>query len=413
MKTNVLSILVSISLILTLFTGCNLSEPDDGVPKDFFVDSYEKVSEYKPAFIKAILEQFAGAYPEFEEIVSKVEYGVTVYRLNYNTTFRGEDIVASGLVCVPDTIGEFPTLSYQNGTNTLHSKAPSVDPSSELFLMLEFISSTGFVITIPDYVGFGASQDVFHPYLDKESTVQAVLDMQRATKELIKNYLRIDVSDDLYIAGYSQGGWATMQVQKAIEENFSTIFDLKASACGAGPYDLNYINEYVLGLDEYPMPYFLGYIFNSYYNLEEITTPIEDIFQEPYADKIPLLYDGTKAGEEINGELTTKIPMLFTPNFIENFDTDENFQSVNASLEKNSISAWQTTTPTMLLHGTEDTFVPPTITNKIHQDFLSEGLGVNDIILVPLQGEDHQSGIIKAGIAQISWFLELKDANAM
>jgi hypothetical protein len=42
---------------------------------------------------------------------------------------------------------------------------------------------------MPDYLGFGSSDNMFHPYLHKESTVQTVLDMLRAVDELasIKN----------------------------------------------------------------------------------------------------------------------------------------------------------------------------------------------------------------------------------
>src|SRR5665811_2636213 len=96
---------------------------------------------------------------------------------------------------------------------------------------------------------------------------------------------------DRYIAGYSQGGWATMQLQKAIEENYSNQFNLKASACGAGPYYLNYINEYILQQTEYPMPYFIGYMFNTYINLG-ITTPASEIFKTPFDTRITTLYDG-------------------------------------------------------------------------------------------------------------------------
>jgi len=413
MKARILYYLFAISLIISTFSSCDFSNTEEGEgPEEDYLVSYDKVNEYFPQDITSIFELLAGNYPELDPIVAKVQHGVTVYKISYNTTFNGENKIASGLVCVPTTLGEFPVLSYQNGTNTQHNKAPSVNPTNELFLMLEFVTSTGFIVTIPDYLGFGTSDNMFHPYLDRVSTVQTVIDMQYAARELVENYTEIDMSKDLYIAGYSQGGWATLQVQKEIETNTSTAFNLKASSCGAGPYDLNYINNYVLGLDEYPMPYFLGYIFNSYYNLELITTAIEDVFMDPYDSRILSLYDGTKSGDEINNELTTKIPMLFTEDYITNYSTDSKYSSIKLALEDNSIDAWATTTPTMLLHGTEDTFVPPMVTNKIYQNFLLEGVG-NTVTMIPLQGEDHQSGILKAGVEQISWFLSIKDGAGM
>ena len=412
MKFIILRNFIVVIFFLSIFSACDLFNEDERTdPTDQYLLSHEKLNTYLPALIESILKPLEADYPEVTPIISKIEHTVSVYKISYITSFDGEDIVASGLVCVPASTGEFPILSFQNGTNTLHSNAPSVNPDNELFLLLEFMASTGFVITIPDYLGFGTSDNMFHPYLDKESTVQTIIDMQRAVKELVASHLEIDLNGDYYIAGYSQGGWSTMQLQKAIEENYSDVFNLKASACSAGPYDLNYINNYVLDLDEYPMPYYFGYIFNSYYNLGGITTPINEIYKAPYDSKILTLYDGTRSGEEINDSLDTKISRLFTDNFIQNSTTDPKYSSLINMLTQNSITAWKTTTPTRLYHGTADTYVPPQVTSQIFANFLTQGVGVDKVVMIPIPGATHQTGIIPASIASISWFLELKDAE--
>ena len=82
-------------------------------------------------------------------------------------------------------------------------------------------------------------------------------------------------------------------------------------------------------------------------------------------------------------------------------------------LEENSVTAWKTSTPTLLIHGTDDTFVPPMGTNQLFQGFLTKGVGVNKVIMLPLPGEDHQSGIIPSGLASIEWIFEIKDAAEM
>ena len=400
--------------ILSIFSSCNLFNDDtENLPTEQYLVSSEKVATYLPALITSLLEQVGASYPDIEPIIAEVEHGVTVYKISYITTFNGDDIIASGLVSIPTSMGIYPVLSYQNGTNTEHSKAPSVNPDNELFLLLEFMASTGFVVTIPDYLGFGTSDDMFHPYLDKVSTVQSVLDMQRAVKEFIANYLKdeigVELNNDYYITGYSQGGWTTMQLQKTIEEKYSDVFNLKASVCAAGPYDLNYVNEYVLDLEDYPMPYFLGYIFNSYYNLDVITTPVDEVFKEPFDTKVLTLYDGTKSGTEINDELDTKISRLFTADYISGYSSEAKYASVKDMLTQNSVTAWKTTTPTMLIHGSSDMFVPPLVTSRIFQNFQNEGVGPDRITMVSVPGGTHQSTIIPAGIAAISWFLEIKN----
>jgi pimeloyl-ACP methyl ester carboxylesterase len=233
--------------------------------------------------------------------------------------------------------------------------------------------------------------------------------MLRAVKELNTNYLDVETTNDLYIAGYSQGGWATMQIQKAIEQQFSGEFNLKASACGAGPYDLSFVNKYITEQTTYPMPYFVGYMYNSYFSLGAITTAGNEIFQEPYATKIPALYDGTKSGTAINAELTTTVADLFTSDYLANYETGAKYSSVVNSLSVNSVAAWNATTPILLLHGTSDEFVPPQVSTNIYQEFIAKGVSAEDIILVPLPDLGHTDGIIPAGLASVKWFLDLQN----
>lgn len=401
------------TLLISLFAACDLvNNNGNDTPTDHYLTDYEMVKSYLPQVINLAFDQVPGDYPELNFIKQKIEHGVLVYRITYKTTFDGQIKNASGLVCIPTGDGPFPMLSYQNGTNTLHSNAPSVNPDYQFYLLLEFVASTGFVVVIPDYLGFGESSDMFHPYLDKESSNQTVLDMMRAARELSEHYINTELSGDLYIAGYSQGGWATLQLQKEIESRYSSEFNLKASSCGAGPYNLNYINKYITEKTTYPMPYYLGYMLNGYINLGDVTTPVDEVFKEPYASDILSLYDGSKSGEEINAELTTNVSDLLTEDYITNYDTDEKYASIVNTLSANSISAWQTVTPTLLIHGLSDDFVPSKVTTDIYQEFLSLGVGVDQVIWIGLPETDHIGGIIPAGLASIEWFLEMEDASS-
>ncbi|MEN8116205.1 MAG: prolyl oligopeptidase family serine peptidase [Bacteroidota bacterium] len=397
-------------LLVSTFTSCDIFDDVEVPETDTYLVSHDQYKSYLPAFIESAFDMFIPDYPELAAIKDKVDYGIIIYKITYNTTFNGEPKLASGLVCVPMGTETFPVLSYQNGTNTLHNHAPSVDPDDELYLLLEFMASTGFIVAIPDYLGFGVADDMFHPYLHGESTVQTVTDMLRAVDELVNHHLDINMSNDLYISGYSQGGWATMKVQKAIDTQFPGEFNLKASACGAGPYNLNTINEYVIAQQEYPMPYFVGYIFNSYMNLE-LTTPITDIFQEPYAGSIPNLYDGSKSGDEINEQLTTTVAELFTEDYIANQATDNKYEPVHEMLNDNSVNAYSTTTPTLIIHGTDDTFVPYIVSDDIYNEFMAAGVSGGVVKLVPLQGHNHTSGILPSGLISITWFLDIRDGT--
>ncbi len=400
-----------IIMLAAFISACDLNNNDEPQTTDKYLVSFEKHKTYKLADMKAVLTIYANIYPELKNITDNLEHNIDVYTITYTTKFKGNDVIASGLVSVPATVGAYPIMSYQNGTNTLHSDAPSVNPDNQLFLLLEFLASTGFVVTLPDYLGFGASSDMFHPYLDKESTIQSVTDMLRAVEELTANHLKFEINNDLYITGYSQGGWATMQLQKAIEENSASEFNLKASSCGAGPYDLRYVNDYVLGLTNYPMPYFIGYVFNGHLKLGDITNPAGDIFKSPYDQKILTLYDGTKSGDEINAQLTTATADLFTAEYKSTSNTNPKFSSVISSLNNNSIAAWKTNIPTLITHGTADTYVPEQISVNLFNDFKLKGVDESKIMYIPIAGAGHNTAVIPSGVATFNWFLTLKDSN--
>ncbi|GAB1451813.1 hypothetical protein MASR2M47_18690 [Draconibacterium sp.] len=398
-------------LLIAVFSGCDLNKNDDPKPEDKYLLSFNMYREYNLVDIKATLTLYANFYPELQSIVDNVQHDINVYTITYNTKFEGKDIIASGLVSIPKTADTNPIMSYQNGTNTLHSDAPSVNPNNQFFQLLEFVASTGFVVSVPDYLGFGASSDMFHPYLDKESTIQSVTDMLRAVKELSTNHLDIKINNDLYITGYSQGGWATMQLQKAIEDKYASEFNLKASSCGAGPYDLRYVNDYILGLTNYPMPYFIGYIFNSYLNLKYITNPSSDIFKTPYDKNILTSYNGTKSGEEINAQLTTVTADLFTADYKSTSNTNAKFSSVISSLNNNSIAAWKTNIPTLITHGTADTYVPEQISVNMYNDFLAKGVDKSKITYIPIPGAGHNTAVVPSGVATFNWFFSLRNSK--
>ena len=398
------------SLIVAAFISCdNMDDVILEPPSNrYFLDD-ELQSQIPESKIDRTIATASTEYKELSEISDHIHSGVQVYRITYKTTFDDNPVVASGVVAIPNADGEYPVLSYQNGTNTEHSNAPSVDSENKLFEMMEMMASTGFIILMPDYLGFGESEDMFHPYLHRESTVQAITDMLAAVREFVNDKDGISLNDDLYLAGYSQGGWATMQVQQTIEANTSFSYNLKASACSAGPYNLVTLNEYVVSEEDYPQPYFLAYIINSYLKLG-LETPANTIFKAPYADKIETMFDGQTSGEDLNAELTTTVADLFTPEYLAGWNTEAAYLPVLDMLNDNSVPDFDPTVPTTLFYGTADTCVPPIVSKEKYDEFIAAGASTSLVRKVPLEGLNHSEGIIPSGVASILWFLEIKNA---
>jgi hypothetical protein len=79
------------------------------------------------------------------------------------------------------------------------------------------------------------------------------------------------LNEQLFLAGYSQGGHSTMAALKMIEEQHSAEFSVTACSPMAGPYDLSETQlNFVMRDTAYPLPGFLPYIlfaYNSVYNM--------------------------------------------------------------------------------------------------------------------------------------------------
>jgi pimeloyl-ACP methyl ester carboxylesterase len=401
-----LKLLVMFFLLMPLMLtqSCTKDEPNPFEGNTYLLSSKLEMMRTKENIV-TLLNWGSLIYPELASMVDDIESGVNVYSITYNTSFLGQDVIASGLVIIPSAPGDYPVLSFQNGTNTLHSNAPTEDPDEQFYQMLQGVASTGYVVIISDYLGFGASDNMVHPYLHKESTVQTVVDMLYAVKEFDDDVAKdITISSDCYLMGYSQGGWATLALLDAMEHDYAADFTVRAACCGAGPYDLSYFNEHVLGLTEYPMPIFLGYIANAYNEYDLYANPLSDLFNEPYATRIPGLYDGEHTSDQINDQLTTNISELFKAVYISGYETDPSYEGVRNALTANSIEGWNSGVPLLFLHGTADTYVMPVLSEMIHTAMIDAGSNPLTCRYETMDGLDHTDGIVPAGFAGVEFF---------
>lgn len=390
---------VIIIMMLAVFSACKKEEFNDLV-----LTSHKLVRSYYSGNIGASLNIYSTLYPEIADIVSEVEFSVKVYTIEYRTQFEGKEVIASGLVSVPDASGSFPMISFQNGTNSCHSNAPSVSYSSQLYSLLNMMSSNGYIIAMTDYLGFGSSDDLLHPYYHKESTTGVVADMILAVDELVNNHLKPDHNGNLFLMGYSQGGWATMASLNSMESEPPASMSIMAASCGAGAY---YLTDYaltVLESETFPNPFYFPYFIEGRREngLMDISLPL--FFNEPYASAIPALFDGTLCNDEINENLTESIPELFTQNIITNFSTGSDFATLRTELEEASVIPWKTDTPILLAHSNGDESVHYTQSLQMREGLITAGTSEELINFLTFEELLHNEAILPWGLATIIWF---------
>lgn len=329
---------------------------------------------------------------------SEVQYGISVYRLVYTTTYQGRSIHASGLVCMPQRmVAPAPVISAQHGTIFAHADAPSNFRELSGF---ELFASAGYVMLLPDYIGFGASKDILHPYYDQQHSALAVVDMIKAAKALYKQH-EVPVSDKLFLVGYSEGGYVTLAAQKEIETNPAHGLKVTASAAGAGGYNLVEMLANIKSGVPYPYPAYLTFVLQAYNTTNNWDRPLTDFFREPYASKLPSLFDGSKSGSAINRELTTDPKQLFSASFFEGLQHSQQEVALKEALQANSLLDWVPQSPTRLYHGTTDNIVPFSNSQKTYEQFRQAG--AQHLEFIPVEGKGHSSAFEPMLRSVIPW----------
>jgi len=393
--------------LLILVSSCRKEEYEP-IQGNYLV-SYRLNHSFTLETVQSILSLAAFEYPEAITLVENADYGVRIYIISYQTYYLDSLINASGLVCMPDADEEFPVISFQNGTNTDDDNAPTKNPFNESYILLEMMASNGYIVLIPDYIGFGASEDLIHPYYHRSSTNNAVIDMIHAFNEMkLRDDILATSTAATYLMGYSQGGWATLSALDEIENGTGTEIDVAAASCGAGAYDLTAMSNYILNLETFPGPHYLPYFIYSQQELGLIQEPLSTFFKSPYAERIPQLFDGTNSNNEVNAQLTNTIGDLLTDNLINNFQTSQDYEGLRLRLEENSIDAWNTNAELHLYHGTDDLNVPAEQSSLIYNAFINAGADPDKVLLFELTGKDHEGGVLPWGISTINWFNTLE-----
>jgi hypothetical protein len=102
-------------------------------------------------------------------------------------------------------------------------------------------------VLIPDYIGYGESKSTTHPYTHGESLGQTGLDFIRAYREYMSApAVALPFNNDIVITGYSEGGYASIALHKAIDAHPSDGLKVLKTVAGAGAYDLTAFSKEIL-----------------------------------------------------------------------------------------------------------------------------------------------------------------------
>ncbi len=339
-------------------------------------------------------------------------HGVDIYKITYRTTgVSGESTLASGALYVPQTgLDSVPVILYQHGTIMNRDQVPSARAEDPPGL---FFAGYGYAVAMADYLGLGENPGL-HPYLHWETEATASLDMLRAAREFMNDSLALR-ENRLFLAGYSQGGHATMAVHKYIHVNqLDNEFSVTGSVPMSGPYALSTAQfDHIFSQDStYTGSYYIPYIAASY----------QLVYGNLYGDHSEYYdppYDSIFAAWEATGTYFDQLSMdEFPRNFYE-FMQDSVMDNLlsdpghpfRQDLRSNDLDDWAPQEPVRMLYCGMDMHVAPSNSTSALESMQS--LGAADVQAINVNDQfNHATCAIPAFLHALGWFESFSTGTA-
>ena len=308
--------------------------------------------------------------------IEPAQYGYWMYKITYETIdINGNPHDATGTISyprvdwpdVPDQA--FPIMSYQHGTVVEKSDVTSVIGE---WILPAILTGAGYVYVEPDFLGLGDSEGM-HPYQLKEPYGTAVVDMLRA----VRYYAAFEndqfmVNDQLFLTGYSEGGYATMATHQIIERDYSNEFNITVSFPLAGAYSMSGIMvDLMLEQQSYGQPFYFPYMLFAYLDSYPSIGTVEQFLLREYVF-LAGMFDGYHSSAEINASMPSIPITIMKPEEIQIFEEDEN-HPLRITLQENDLWDWTPQAPMYLFHGEGDELVPYENSQMAYDQFLANG----------------------------------------
>lgn len=346
----------------------------------------------EPAQLQAMASEFPGGIT--------VSEGVSLFRITYRTTYKDSLVIASGLVGLPrdgsDTKG---VVMYLHGTTNTRALSPSQPGRADGNSDAAVFGGNGYVVALPDYVGLGDST-LPQAYVVTKPQVDASVDMLRALRTFTRQQ-GTSWNSNLFLMGFSQGGQSAAGVHRALEQQPLSGYRLRGTVAVAGPHDLRGLTSAKSGEYGGRHPLNVGYLafaataYASYYD-----KPLGELLQEPYAQTMPGLFDGSRTIQQIGTGLPATTSQLLMPDVYHAITTNADHWFTR-KLDENETYAWVPVAPVRIFVGEADANVAPSMSRALYDYAAPRGGAVT----VHSFGDvDHMGAISLSYAPALAWF---------
>jgi pimeloyl-ACP methyl ester carboxylesterase len=245
---------------------------------------------------------------------------IVFYHIQYETVGgANEATAASAVLMIPaglgaNCTGSRPIVLYAHGTTTDRAYNMANLQNAETISLAALFASQGYIVVAPNYAGYDTSTLPYHPYLIADQQSKDMIDALTAARTALPLASLTTVKDNgqLFITGYSQGGYVAMATHRAMQ---AAGMNVSASAPMSGPYALAAFVDAVFygqvnGGATVSSTLLLGAYQTVYGNIYANAT---DVFEPQYADGIQTLLPSTTPRSQLYAQ--GKLPefALFSP----------------------------------------------------------------------------------------------------
>jgi hypothetical protein len=282
-----------------------------------------------------------------------VRHDIEIYQLVYETvSYDSSTTFASGAIIIPvGTTCKIPMVSYQHGTIQKASDAPSFN-NGEIIIGIA-LAADGYAVSMPDYLGLGITNLPLHPYIHAQSEATASVDMLIASRNFMAGMGK-EHNGQLFLAGYSQGGHATMALHRLIEAELSQDIQVTASAPMSGPYDVSETQAQVITNDSvYSQPAFLPFVMFGLNQVYSFFGNPSNVLDTPYDFTIPPVMNGNFTTGDVNNIMPAIPNEIINPAVLDSFRTEPNHY-FRVALRDNDVYNWLPVSPIRMFYCEAD-----------------------------------------------------------
>lgn len=321
-----------------------------------------------------VTEEEIASYQQTVKMASLRSRVYKAHVITYHTTDpNGRPVVASGVVYYPKSgkpKGVIETLTF--------NKEKFACPSKKIANYDILQGMSGYIVIVADQIGCGATEPMVCPYMYHDNVAKVSADMRQAATELIRNVYGRSMPAWTLISGYSLGAseaWALARYY-----HFHPELGVRPSQIwvGGGVYNPLGVLKHLL------QTHYTDYAFipNALYSVNHYDSLGLDL-HEVFCGELRTHYEewctGNMSVFDLTKRLGTDVSHYLNMDFFD--DANDDYQRICSTISHMAIpNDWVPSCPVHIYHGSDDTYVPISISDELVDYLRSVGADCDYVV---------------------------------